>query len=61
MGHEDYVTLQRYVRLAMERGLGRLEDWTADGPGVVVLRTLVRSQYHPLNNERYVGLILGMR
>jgi integrase len=29
MGHEDYATLQRYVRLAMERDLGRLEDWTA--------------------------------
>ncbi|HXM55740.1 MAG TPA: site-specific integrase [Candidatus Dormibacteraeota bacterium] len=28
MGHEDYVTLQRYVRLAAERDLGRLEDWT---------------------------------
>ena len=28
MGHEDYITLQRYVRLAMERDLGRLEEWT---------------------------------
>jgi integrase len=28
MGHEDYATLQRYVRLAAERDLGRLEDWT---------------------------------
>jgi hypothetical protein len=28
MGHEDYMTLHRYVRLAMDRDLGRLEDWT---------------------------------
>jgi integrase len=28
MGHEDYLTLQRYVRLAVERDLGRLNDWT---------------------------------
>ena len=27
MGHADYTTLQRYVRLSMERDLGRLEDW----------------------------------
>ncbi len=27
MGHEDYMTLHRYVRLAMDRDLGRLEDW----------------------------------
>jgi integrase len=26
MGHEDYMTLHRYVRLAMDRDLGRLED-----------------------------------
>jgi integrase len=28
MGHEDYMTLHRYVRLAMDRDLGHLEDWT---------------------------------
>jgi hypothetical protein len=28
MGHEDYMTLHRYVRLAMDRDLGGLEDWT---------------------------------
>lgn len=28
MGHEDYVTVQRYVRLAVERDLGKLRDWT---------------------------------
>ena len=27
MGHEEYMTLHRYVRLAMDRDLGRLEDW----------------------------------
>jgi hypothetical protein len=28
MGHEDYMTLHRCVSLAMDRDLGRLEDWT---------------------------------
>jgi hypothetical protein len=27
MGHKEYGTLQRYVRLAMERDLGPLESW----------------------------------
>jgi site-specific recombinase XerD len=27
MGHADYKTLQRYIRLASERDLGRREDW----------------------------------
>ena len=27
MGHEDYQTLQRYVRLAMERDLGLIDEW----------------------------------
>ncbi len=41
MGHEEYMTLQRYVRLAMERDLGRLEEWTeyvAVPPQVQVLQ-----------------------
>ena len=28
MGHEDYMTLHRYVRLAMDRDLGDLQAWT---------------------------------
>jgi hypothetical protein len=28
MGHSDYKVLQRYVRLATERDLGQLREWT---------------------------------
>jgi integrase/recombinase XerD len=44
MGHEDYATLQRYVRLAMERDLGKLEDWTelVAEPPQVRIREAVR-------------------
>jgi site-specific recombinase XerD len=44
MGHEDYATLQRYVRLAMERDLGKLEDWTefVAEPPQVRMREAVR-------------------
>jgi len=28
MGHEGYVTLHRYARLAIDRDLSRVEDWT---------------------------------
>ena len=28
MGHADYSMLQRYIRLASERDLGSLKDWS---------------------------------
>jgi len=28
MGHANYAMLQRYVRLASERDLGPLKEWT---------------------------------
>jgi integrase len=54
MGHEDYITLQRYVRLAMDRDLGRLEEWTE----FIAIPPHIQSPTWP--GERGTSLAVGL-